>query len=514
MPKNKVMTDKEIKPPRPFGAPLRGRGIFCEGKCMPKNKVMTDKEIIAKLRLIEKKQAERKAKNRLLHYNTGEIVHLKQMEFHKCLKRNRWVFGGNRSGKTECGAAESVWLARGIHPYRDNKKPMTGWVVSPTLAVSREVAQSKILHYLNPDWIHSIVMNSGKSSFPAGGVIDYILVKHASGGVSKIVFKSAEMGREKFQGASLDFVWFDEEPPEEVYDECRMRVLDTKGEIFGTMTPLKGLTFVYNRIFLNEEANDETWTIAMEWADNPYLDSAEVERISAALSREQLEQRRYGRFVGGRGLVYPEFDPAVHVIPPFAVPRAWFDTMSIDPGLNNPLSCHWYAVDGDDNIYVIEEHYRAGQSVAYHAGVIKDKSRALGWHTDNFGRLNALIDSAASQRTLASERSVVELFLDHGIQVNTNVDKDLFSGINRVKQYLGGVRERLYIFDTCVNLIREFKTYWWGEGDVPKKRDDHALDELRYYIMSRPEPFKPPAVLSEIQRDKQRLARKLKGLRG
>ena len=65
----------------------------------------------------------------LKSYNKGP-VHLKQMEFHKCLKRNRWVFGGNRSGKTECGAVETVWLARGIHPFRENKDGVSAWAVS------------------------------------------------------------------------------------------------------------------------------------------------------------------------------------------------------------------------------------------------------------------------------------------------------------------------------------------------------------------------------------------------
>ena len=59
-------------------------------------------------------------------------THKKQMEFHACKKRNRWVFGGNRTGKTECGAVEAVWFARGIHPYRKIKGATKGWVVSLT----------------------------------------------------------------------------------------------------------------------------------------------------------------------------------------------------------------------------------------------------------------------------------------------------------------------------------------------------------------------------------------------
>lgn len=474
---------------------------------------MNEREIIERIRRLESREKQLYRNNRIFRYNTGEKVHLKQMDFHKCQKRNRWVFGGNRSGKTECGAVETVWRARGIHPYRENRADVNGWVVSPTREVQREVAQRKVLYYLNPEWIADVVMVSGKSGNPDGGVIDYIAVKNVFGGISRIGFKSAEMGREKFQGASLDFVWFDEEPPEDIYEECRMRVVDRKGDIYGTMTPLKGITFVYDRIYLNDRGDDNVWHIFMEWADNPYLDPDEIKSVSAAMTREELDSRRYGRFVSAKGLVYPEFSESVHVIEPFDVPHEWYDNISIDPGLHNPLSCHFYATDGDGTVYVVAEHYEEGQSVAYHARKIKEIAARLDWHGDGKGQISALIDSAASQRTLASSKSVAELFYDDGIAVNTRVNKDLFSGINRVKEYLRPVdnpdKPRLYIFSCCVNLIREIKGYWWGEGDVPKKRDDHALDELRYFIMSRPEPYKPKTEKSAIELDKDRLIRRL-----
>lgn len=242
-------------------------------------------------------------------------------------------------GKTECGAVETVWRARGIHPYRENRPDTFGWVVSVSREVQRDVAQKKILYYLNPEWIADVVMVSGKSGSPEGGVIDYIAVKNVFGGISRIGFKSAEAGREKFQGASLDYVWFDEEPPEDIYNECRMRVVDKRGDIYGTMTPLKGLTFVYNKIYLNAGNDPEIWSIFMEWKDNPYLDEGEINAVSAAMSPEELESRRYGRFSSSKGMIYPEFDETVHVIEPFDVPREWYDNISIDPGLHNPLAC-------------------------------------------------------------------------------------------------------------------------------------------------------------------------------
>ena len=472
---------------------------------------MLEREIIERIREIEAEEARRRAGDFLSKYNAGRKKHKKQMAFHKCRKRNRWVFGGNRSGKTECGAAECVYMARGVHPYRKNKNGVFGWVVSLSQQVQRDVAQKKILHYLDASWIEDIVMLSGRKDSPDSGVIDQIRVRNVFGGISVIGFKSCDQGREKFQGSSLDFVWFDEEPPRDVYEECRMRVLDRRGDIFGTMTPLKGRTFLFDEIYMNARGDPEVWYEFMEWADNPFLDRREIARYGAALGEKELESRRYGRFCAEEGLVYPEFDERVHVLSPFSVPFEWQDTISIDPGLNNPLAAHWYAVDYDDNVYAVYEHFAAGRDIDYHAEEIKRISAMLGWHTDGRGRLRALIDSAAKQHTLSGVKSVCELFYERDILVNPDVDKDLFTGIARVKSYLNAKNglPNLYIFDNCVNLIRELKGYYWGSGDVPRKSDDHALDELRYYLMSRPKKLPPETEKTPVQKDKEKRWRKI-----
>ena len=467
--------------------------------------------IVKQILQIEAIQTDRLRKNKLLTYNSGEKKHLKQIEFHKCNKKNRWVFGGNRSGKTECGAVETIWLARGIHPYRENKPDIECWVVSLSTQVQRDVAQSKILYYLNKDWIEDIVMLSGKKSSMDIGVIDFITIRNVFGGVSKIGFKSCDQGREKFQGTSLDFVWFDEEPPLDIYLECKMRVLDKCGDIFATMTPLKGLSWVYNVIYLNENNDPEIWHENISWHDNPFLNEKEIESFKKSLSSDELESRCYGNFVGNGGMVYGEFDENVNVIDPFDIPKEWQDNISIDPGLNNPLSAHWYAVDFDNNVYVVAEHFEAGKSVEYHANRIKEISNRLNWKKSFNGYIEALIDSAANQKTLSGQKSVTELFHDNGILVNPKVNKDLFSGINRVKSYIKNANgeTRLYIFRTCVNLIKEIKGYFWGNGDAPVKKDDHCLDELRYYIMSRPENSDRQSQKSSVEKDRERIYKRL-----
>ena len=467
--------------------------------------------LINKIKLINLEINKRNEKNKLKFYNTGKVKHEKQLMFHKSLKKNRWVFGGNRTGKTECGAVECIYMARGNHPYRENKRNTHGWVVSLSTQVQRDVAQSKILHYLNPDWIEDIVMLSGRKDNLENGVIDKIIIKNVFGGLSTIGFKSCDQGREKFQGTSLDYVWFDEEPPYDIYLECKMRVLDKCGEVFGTMTPLKGLTWVYNVIYLNESNDEDVWHISLSWQDNPFLNEKEIKNLSNMLSEDELQARCFGNFTFSGGLVYSNFKEEFNVIEPFNVPYEWYENISIDPGFRNPLSCHFYAVDYDGNIYVIAEHYEKDKDIEYHANKILEIANKLNWPRNSFGKLNALIDSAATQRTLASNFNVVELFNEYNISCNPNVNKDLFTGIQRVKNLICNVNgeRKLFIFSTCVNLIREIKGYFWGKADNPIKKDDHALDELRYFVMSRPE-NKKINLKNEIQKDKEKLFNKIK----
>ena len=141
-------------------------------------RIMNLIEEILKIENIQKKRSDN---DKLSKYNSGEKKHLKQLAFHNCNKKNRWVFGGNRSGKTECGAVEVVYMARGCHPYRQIKSATKGWVVSLSTQVQRDVAQSKILNYINPEWIVDVVMLSGRKDNYANGVIDYIEIRNVFG---------------------------------------------------------------------------------------------------------------------------------------------------------------------------------------------------------------------------------------------------------------------------------------------------------------------------------------------
>ena len=405
--------------------------------------------------------------------------HKKQIEFHSNPSRNRWVFGGNRTGKTECGAVEVVVWATG--------RVVEGWVVSLSRQMSRDITQAKILKYLEKSQIEEIVMYQGRKGSPEYGVIEFIVLKNGS----KITFKSCEQGREKFQGTGLDFVWFDEEPPQDIYDECLIRTLDKEGScVWATMTPLKGKTWVYDKIYLDQSGDIST--MFMSWEDNPYLPPEEVKKMQSALSSDALESRKYGRFMEGTGLVFSEFCVDANVIDPFDIQEGWYTCVSIDPGYTSPTAVLWVAVDNDENIFVVADYYVAEKQVPYHAREILKISAKFG-----FENPHVIIDSNATARNLGNPESVAQQFLNCGIKVDTKVEKTVIDGVMKIKglmKNVDGVR-KLFVFRNCTNLIKEIKDYWWGDNEKPVKRDDHCIDALRYFVSTVYKEAKPREIL-------------------
>jgi phage terminase large subunit-like protein len=309
----------------------------------------------------------RQSKERLNYYNIGP-VHQKQMEFHKNPARIRVSLGGNRTGKTECGAVEAVWFARGNHPFKPIKRPTIGWVISLTNDVQKDVAQKKVLSYLQPDWIVDIKMRDGKKPDANNlenvtGTIESIQVKFAlngteTGEVSTIGFKTCEQGREKFQGAKLHYVWFDEEPPEDIYKECQMRLVDLDGYLWMTMTPLKGLTWVYTNLYQKSQMfvpESRIWCIFMEWRDNPFLPRDVIKQLEADMPEEERESRQYGRFVSLSGLVYSEFRYDTHVIDPFPIDPGNHYYIMMDNGWNTTAVL--FSAVYDDELVIFDEIY-------------------------------------------------------------------------------------------------------------------------------------------------------------
>ena len=168
--------------------------------------------------------------------------------------RVRTMMAGNRTGKTEgAGGYETALHLTGRYPDwwpgRRFAKPISAWACGDTGTTVRETVQFKLLGKLSDVGTglipgEDIVQFSRKSGLREA--VDTVHVRHQSGGVSVLTFKSYDQRRESFQGTEKDLIWLDEEPPLDVYVECLLRTMGTEwfggGLMMQTFTPLQGLS--------------------------------------------------------------------------------------------------------------------------------------------------------------------------------------------------------------------------------------------------------------------------------
>ncbi len=169
---------------------------------------------------------------------------------------------GNQLGKTFCGAAEAAIHLTGLYPEwwqgRVFDHPVRAWAGSRTAEVTRDGAQRLLIgepkhkELWGTGMIPRAQLLNRALRRGVADALDFVTVRHASGGVSSLGFKSYDQGREKWQSETLDVVWFDEEPPRDIYMEGLTRTNASEGMVYLTFTPLLGMSEVV-AMFLNGE---------------------------------------------------------------------------------------------------------------------------------------------------------------------------------------------------------------------------------------------------------------------
>jgi len=183
------------------------------------------------------------------------VKHLKMFEAGR-IHNERCALGGNRIGKTlGIGGYETALHATGEYPHwwvgRTFKKPIEMWAAGTKALKVREVNQKFLLGKLTKRTGYTIaqgglipqarIVRLTRKTGVADAV-DQAVVRHKLGFENVITFKSYEEGRSSFEAEAIDWIWLDEEPPREIYDECKMRILTARGAILSTYTPLEGMS--------------------------------------------------------------------------------------------------------------------------------------------------------------------------------------------------------------------------------------------------------------------------------
>lgn len=440
--------------------------------------------------------------------------HDKQKLFHQADDYIRLYIGGNRSGKSYAAVVEDIWWATGTHPYLSTPPPpVRGRVVAVDLLKGVDLIILPLFKRLcapsmlkGGSWEEAYSEAKRTLTFANGSTIE---------------FMSYEMKTEKFAGTSRHFIHFDEEPPRDIYEECSARLVDVEGSAWISMTPVLGLTWVYEKLYkpVNDDPNKivifeseergsvyrseaiETTIIEVNTDDNPYLTERGKSRYFGTLDDDDREARKRGAFVQRSGLVFKVFDTKTHVIPPVPNPaeafRGWAIYASVDHGWNNPTAWLWHAVAPDGRVVTFGEHYASEMTIAQHAQVVYGKEKM--WGITPELRTG---DPAMKQTSAITGTSVATEYSNLGIYLALDsVPRSTDIGLAKMQEYfrIRNGRPTWLITEDCVNFIRELKALHFkrfvntktrfenNEHEEIQKKDDHTYDSARYFATFLPD---------------------------
>ena len=438
--------------------------------------------------------------------------HLKQEMFHRSVAKTKVYIGGNRSGKSYGGVMEDIYCALGKHPYREvPPAPTRGRVVCVDYAQG-------INQIMLPLWKRLTAPSMLKGgSWERAYHTDSKILTFANG--STVEFMSYEQKLDSFAGTSRHWLHCDEEPPKAIWDECMARLIDTNGNAWLTMTPINGMSWVYDTLYIPgvEGTVANLAVIQVDIHENPHLEQSAIQRFLDSLDSDERKARESGRFIQMGGLVYKHFDPEQHVIP--YTPELLEEVKkydlytSMDHGYNAPSAWYWHGVSADGTVVTFAEHYKAETTVEEHAKFVLELEAALGIGEP----LIRIADPATAQRQGVTGTSIQTEYAINGVFLSPG-NNDVQTGVAKVQQYLkiNPKTEKPYwlIADNCVNLIKEMQRLRWATfatkqgqfNNNPQekihKKDDHACDSTRYFFSFMPDLTpEPVSVKKELPRD-------------
>lgn len=207
-----------------------------------------------------------------------------------------------------------------------------------------------------------------------------------------------------------------------------------------------------------------------------------------------------GIWAAAEGLVYEDFDPAMHLVDRFDIPREWNRYWTVDFGYTNPFVCQFWAEDPDGRLFMYREVYMTRRTVDQHAKkiaeLVMENPEKLGGTWSGMWKEPQPVDIICDHD--AEGRAVFERELGMSTK---NAHKAVTEGIQAVQGRLtvaGDQKPRIYFLrdalaekdqelddakkPTCT--LDEITGYIWDDKgkEAPVKKDDHGMDAMRYMV--------------------------------
>lgn len=280
-----------------------------------------------------------------------------------------------------------------------------------------------------------------------------------------------EASQSLIQGMTLSGVMFDEVAlmPRSFVEQALARCSVEGSKFWFNCNPSNPAHWFYNE-WIKKADSKRVLYLHFSMEENPSLSKEMLQRYENMYSGAFYERFVKGRWVAADGLIYPMFGDSCMADCPQQCSGYY---ISCDYGTVNPTSMGLWGESGGVWYRTHEYYYSSKRSGAqktdeeYYAELEK---------LADGRRINAVICDPSAASFIATIRK-------HGRFKVIPAKNDVLDGIRRVSDCLKS--GRIKICRGCDDSVREFSLYCWDEGaakDCPRKENDHAMDDIRYFV--------------------------------
>lgn len=381
------------------------------------------------------------------------------------------ALSGKQGGKTTVGSAwflNEIWSNYQARLALGDTTPRQWLICGPSHKNLNQGAMPKFKEFLPKDWGE---WKEQKSQFDLVWG-DTIFVRSAD-------------EPDDIESMTLSGAWLDEfgRMDQKVWEYIQARVMRYKGRVIMTTTPYLRQFWMKNLVYdrasevngVPSTASDIDPRIAVfKWktSDNPAIDSNELAMAKKSMSPEAYELAYEAEFTKPQGLVYRDFDLDDDIVTPFPIPAEWERFGGLDFGFGS-ITCLLSiakkpevrnsdgTVKEPATFYVFRE--------VYEKGLLLPK---LAQHIQSSNLRYVLYDPRGAQESAELSSGTF------GVKGLKAADNGIEAGVDRLKVLFQ--EHRIKVFKSCKNFVDEIMGYYNDEDGIPVKKNDHAMDALKY----------------------------------
>lgn len=423
-----------------------------------------------------------------------------QLKVHRARNPITVVLGANRAGKSTSLVVEALLYCLGRAPYAEVRPvPVDVYYVMPSMTMFERVIFPIFARMVPQGTVQSFVTKPNA------------VVTFSNG--SRLHFLSADMKQRRLQGFESPLIIMDETPDESAFDELVARVQTLRGRVILGFAPIdQASDWVRDRLFIPWQAGDRLdvafveMPIANEESGEslvPWFTKEDIDRMKRQWPDPQVQAARlFGRFVTRAGTIFRNYEPEIHQVVPFALPKHWVRWAMCDPQYHR-FAMLWFAADDQGNYFVTDELFSQQATLRQRAERAKvvtalrgdvDLKRPLPVYTDSanpqdIAELNwhfQELQVPLAAMPIPFQKKVDDMILrvhsmlepDPERVYPTELEPETTFGAPRLFFFndLFSSWERNGTAMECSRLLWEIASYTWGRGNKPNKDSADGAD--------------------------------------